>query len=78
LRGESCATIFEAILNRAPALAIRLNADLAPKLQDIINKALEKDRSLRYQRLRDADGFEGLKRDTNSRRQVSVDVNGQD
>ena len=48
-RGESSATIFEAILNRAPAPAIRLNPDLPAKLEDIINKAVEKDRDLRCQ-----------------------------
>lgn len=48
-RGESAATIFEAILNRAPVPAVRLNPDLPPKLEEIINKALENDRSLRYQ-----------------------------
>jgi serine/threonine protein kinase len=48
-RGESSATIFEAILNRPPAPAMRLNPDLPPKLENIMNKALEKDRNLRYQ-----------------------------
>jgi eukaryotic-like serine/threonine-protein kinase len=48
-RGDSTATIFEAILNRAPVAAVRLNPDVPPKLEDIINKALEKDRNLRYQ-----------------------------
>jgi eukaryotic-like serine/threonine-protein kinase len=48
-RGESAATIFEAILNRAPVAAVRLNPDVPAKLEDIINKALEKDRNLRYQ-----------------------------
>jgi serine/threonine protein kinase len=48
-RGESTGVIFEAILNRAPVPPIRLNPDLPPKLEDIINKALEKDRNLRYQ-----------------------------
>jgi eukaryotic-like serine/threonine-protein kinase len=68
-RGESSATIFEAILNRAPASAIRLNPDLPPKLEDIINKALEKDRNLRYQVAAEmrAD-LQRLKRDTDSSR----------
>ncbi len=70
-RGESSATIFEAILNRAPAPAIRLNPDLPAKLEDIINKALEKDCGLRYQHASDmrAD-LQRLKRDTDSSRQV--------
>jgi eukaryotic-like serine/threonine-protein kinase len=72
-RGESSATIFEAILNRAPAPAIRLNPDLPVKMEDIINKALEKDRDLRYQHASDirAD-LQRLKRDTDSSRQVPV------
>jgi eukaryotic-like serine/threonine-protein kinase len=48
-RGESSGMIFDAILNRAPVAAVRLNPDLPSKLEDIINKAMEKDRHLRYQ-----------------------------
>jgi eukaryotic-like serine/threonine-protein kinase len=48
-RGESSGVMFEAILNRDPLPALRLNPDLPPKLEDVINKALEKDREMRYQ-----------------------------
>ncbi len=48
-RGDTSALIFNSILERAPAPAIRLNPDLSPKFQDILDKALEKDRNLRYQ-----------------------------
>src|SRR6202165_3096080 len=48
-RGESSGVIFHEILDRDPVPAIRLNPDLPPKLEDIITKALEKDRNLRYQ-----------------------------
>ena len=48
-RGESTGVIFDGIMNRVPLPPLRLNPDLPPKLEDIINKALEKDRDLRYQ-----------------------------
>jgi serine/threonine protein kinase len=74
-RGESSATVFEAILNRAPAPAIRLNPDLPPKLEDIINKALEKDRNLRYLHASDMrTDLQRLKRDTDSSHQVPAAV----
>ena len=48
-RGDTSAVIFDAILNREPTPAVRVNADLSPKLEEVIDKALEKDRELRYQ-----------------------------
>jgi serine/threonine protein kinase len=48
-QGESSGVIFKAILDSTPPPAIRFNPSLPPKLEDIINKALEKDRNLRYQ-----------------------------
>jgi len=52
-RGESTGVIFDGIMNRAPVAPVRLNPDLPPKLEDIINRALEKDRELRYQHAAD-------------------------
>ncbi len=48
-RGQSTGMILDGIMNRAPLTPLRLNPDLPPKLEDIINRALEKDRELRYQ-----------------------------
>ena len=48
-RGDTSALIFNSILERIPAPALRLSPDLSPKFQDILDKGLEKDRNLRYQ-----------------------------
>src|ERR1700678_2930569 len=48
-RGDTAVVVGEAILNRTQVPPVRLNPDVPPKLEDIINKALEKDRKLRYQ-----------------------------
>jgi serine/threonine protein kinase/tetratricopeptide (TPR) repeat protein len=67
--GESSAVICEAILNRAPVPAVRLNHDVPVKLEDIINKALEKDSNLRYQHASEMrSDLQRLKRDTDSGR----------
>jgi serine/threonine protein kinase/Tfp pilus assembly protein PilF len=72
-RGESSGVIFKAILDAAPTPAVRLNPDVPPKLEDIIHKALEKDRNLRYQGAAEmrAD-LQRLKRDTDSGRSAAV------
>ena len=72
-RGESSGVIFKAILDAAPTSAVRLNPDVPPKLEEIINKALEKDRNLRYQHTADmrAD-LQRLKRDTESTKIVAT------
>ena len=69
--GESAAVICEAIMNRAPVAVVRLNHDVPAKLEDIINKALEKDGNLRYQHASEMrSDLQRLKRDTESGRMV--------
>jgi len=69
--GESTGVILESILNRAQVSPVRLNPDVPPELERIINKALEKDRTLRYQSAADIrTDLQRLKRDTDSERVV--------
>ena len=64
-RGESIGLVAEAILNRTPVAAVRLNPGTPPKLEEVINKALEKDRRLRYQNATDIrTDLQRLKRDS--------------
>jgi eukaryotic-like serine/threonine-protein kinase len=71
-RGESSGVVFENILNRVAASPVRLNPDVPAKLEEIISKALEKDRNLRYQHASEmrAD-LQRLKRDTESGRSAA-------
>jgi serine/threonine protein kinase/Flp pilus assembly protein TadD len=72
-RGETSGVIFEAIMNRVPAPTIRLNPSLPAKLEDIINRALEKDRDLRYQHALDMKSeLLRLRRDLDSGRSASA------
>ena len=72
-RGESSGVISREILDHDPVPAVRLNPSLPPKLEDVINKALEKDRELRYQHAADMrTDLKRLKRETESRRRAPV------
>ena len=74
-RGDSSALISDAILHRAPAAAVRLNPDIPPKLEDIINKALEKNRNMRYQHAADVrTDLQRLKRDSDSGRSAATSL----
>src|ERR1700736_1268790 len=66
-RGDTSGLIFNSILERSPVPPVRINPDIPPKLEEIINKALEKDRNLRYQHASEVRAdLQRLKRDTES------------
>ena len=68
-RGETSGVVIEAILNRVPVAPVRLNPDVAAELERIINRALDKDRELRYQHASDIRAeLKRMKRDTDSGR----------
>jgi eukaryotic-like serine/threonine-protein kinase len=72
-RGETSGVIAEAILNRTPVVPVRLNPDLPAKLEEIINKALEKDRKLRYQSAAEIrTDLQRLKRDSDATRSAGA------
>jgi eukaryotic-like serine/threonine-protein kinase len=72
-RGESSGVIFKAILDGTPTSAVRLNPDVPAKLEDIISKALEKDRNLRYQHAADMrTDLQRLRRDSESQTSAST------
>ena len=75
-RGDSTAEIFDAILNRAPVAPVRLNPNLPAELERIIDKALEKDRTLRYQHASEIGAdLRRLKRDTETARMAVASSN---
>jgi serine/threonine protein kinase/tetratricopeptide (TPR) repeat protein len=72
-RGDTSGVVAEAILNRSPVAPVRLNPDLPPKLEEVIVKALEKDRKLRYQSAADIrTDLQRLKRDSGSSRAATA------
>ncbi len=72
-RGETTAVIFEGILSKAPLSPVRRNPELPAEFEHIINRALEKDRNLRYQHAADLRAeLQRLKRDTESGRSAVV------
>ncbi|HTT23469.1 MAG TPA: protein kinase [Candidatus Sulfotelmatobacter sp.] len=73
-RGDTSALIFNAILERAPTSPIRLNPDVPAELERIINRALEKDRELRYQHASEMRAeLQRLKRDTTSGKKIAIE-----
>jgi len=76
-RGESSGVIFNSILERKQVPPLQLNPDLPPKLEEIINKALEKDRNLRYQHASEIrTDMQRLKRDSESSRHGATALAG--
>jgi serine/threonine protein kinase len=76
-RGDTSAVIFDAILNRSPVQPLRLNPELPARLEEIINKALEKDRDLRYQHSSEIrSDLKRLQRDSGSGNRAAVHADG--
>ena len=74
-RGDTTAIIFEAILNRAPLPAVRLNPDVPARLEEIIGKSLEKDRDMRYQHASEMrSDLKRLQRDSGSGRTPQASI----
>jgi serine/threonine protein kinase len=73
--GESSGVVFDSILNRTPVPPVRINPHMPPKLGEIINKALEKDRNLRYQHASEIrTDLARLKRDTESAQTAAAEI----
>jgi eukaryotic-like serine/threonine-protein kinase len=76
-RGDTSAVIFDSILNRPVASALRMNPDLPPHFEEILNKLLEKDRDLRYQSAADVrSDLKRLRRDSTSGTLLAADSSG--
>jgi len=76
-RGDTSAVIFDAILNRAPVQPLRLNPEVPLRLEEMINKALEKDRDLRYQHSSDIrSDLRRLQRDSGSDHRTAIQTQG--
>jgi predicted Ser/Thr protein kinase/tetratricopeptide (TPR) repeat protein len=72
-RGETSGVIAEAILNRRPVAPVRLNPDVPAKLEEVISKALEKDRKLRYQSVAEIrTDLQRLRRDSDTSRSAAA------
>ncbi len=72
-RGETSAALFNSILHKSPIAPVRMNPDLPARFEDVINKALEKDRTLRYQHAADMNtDLQRLKRDTDTSRSAAL------